>query len=122
MPGLALEIWRFHEKHRLHAFDAAIPVRQMRARDLAEDSTNLWMSDVFLDNGTDEMRLMDAEDILHCLPIANRGGKRLDGLAGIFTTGQGDDILPHLFDLAHRDQLGRNQVTLLDKKGNLIRA
>ena len=38
---------------------------------LAQDTTDFWVLDIFLDNWTDKMRLMNAEDATDSLLITN---------------------------------------------------
>ena len=70
MPRLALKAGRLDEVHRLHALDAAVPARQVRAGDLGEDAADLPVPDEVEDYRADVVRLMDAQDRVEHLLVA----------------------------------------------------
>ena len=121
MPGLALELRRLDEQHRLHAFDAAIPVRQVGGRDLRQHAADQRMLDVFEHHVADEVRLMNAENVLKHLLVRHRVRQGLEVFARVSAAGELDGVSPQLLDFVHADQARHHEKAIVDEAFHLRR-
>ena len=103
VPGLPLKRGRLNEQHRLHAFDAAIPVGHVGRNDLAEDAANLGVLDIFERDRADVMWLMDAENSPQHFVVAHRRGQSAQRFAGVAAAREINRVVAQLLDFFGRN-------------------
>ena len=117
VPRLPLEARRLDEQHRLHALDAAVPVRQVRRRRSgSERRRSSGGGRTARITGLTIVRLVDAEDAAQHLVIAHLRRQRLEAGARIPAAGEVHGIAPQLLDLCLVTRSGTARYPFSTKK------
>ena len=86
----------------------------MSASYLTKRSADLRMPNILFDDGAYMLRMMDAEERLHNLPIAVMCRRRLDSSARVGTAGDCNHLCSNFFLFFRRNHVRDHQITIVD--------